>query len=206
MGWIGMVPLLLGCAMADSPNVWLSLNSLYGTAADQRHVRDLGAAWEQPLGKGFSLVNRFHYLKVRQDPLAERKRSDNVYANSFPSRYRLLGFQAALRRHPWEWMPGFFCEALAGYKRIDGGYAEADGEESYFRWVSGEESFLNQGFEIAAGFGYLWEWKRMRLSLGFKFGPEWLFRSSVYGDGSRIAGMDVLEFLRFNDLEAGIAF
>lgn len=199
-----------GTAGADAPKVYLSLNSLYGMAADRKHVRDFGAAWEAPLGGGYTAVARTRFLRVEQpdDPGKETERKDNVYANTFPSTYRIWGFQGALRRHPWEWMPGFFSEALLGYKYIRGG-----DPHPYPGWsvdgLTGEPgvgAFANHAFEAAVGFGYAWEVKRMRVALGFAFGPEFLYRRSTLADGSRRASGDVLDLLRFNQFEAGFAF
>jgi hypothetical protein len=220
MGWIRFHLLLaaasvLGAATghcsasaAETPNVYYSLNSLYGTAFDHRHVRDAGAAWEMPLRRGYTAVTRFHYLQVEQDPWNEQERDDNVYANTFPATYRLLGFQAALRRHPWEWMPGFYAEAMMGYKKIDG---ENPDRSPGFGWgdimpFSEMETFSNHAFETGIGFGYLWELKRMRFTLGFVFGPELLLRNSVSFDGKRASSSEIVDLLRFNQFEVGLGF
>lgn len=199
-----------GMAGAEPPKVYLSLNSLYGMAADRKHVRDFGAAWEAPVGGGFTAVARMRYLRVVQPDgygeVAERK--DNIYANAFPSTYRIWGFQSALRRHPWEWMPGFFSEALLGYKYIRGADPRPSAGWSMDGIASGPGvgGFTNQSFEAAVGFGYLWEMKRMRVALGFAFGPEFLFRESILADGTRQSSGEILDLLRFNQFEAGFAF
>lgn len=199
-----------GMAGDPSPKVYLSLNSLYGMAVDRKHVRDFGAAWETPVGRGFTAVARSHYLRVEQPEdfgeLDERK--DNVYANTFPSTYRIWGFQGALRRYPWEWMPGFFSEALLGYKYIRGADPLPSKGWSMDGFTSGPGvgAFTNQAFEAAVGFGYLWEAKRMRVALGFAFGPEFLFRESILADGTTQSSGEILDLLRFNQLEAGFAF
>lgn len=199
-----------GTAGAEPPKVYLSLNSLYGMAADRKHVRDFGAAWEAPVGGGFTAVARTRFLRVEQpdDHGKETERKDNVYANTFPSTYRIWGFQGALRRHPWEWMPGFFSEALLGYKHIRGTDPHPTIGWSMDGITGGPRvgSFTNHAFEAAVGFGYSWEVKRMRVALGFAFGPEFLLRQSTLADGSRRSSGDVLELLRFNQLEAGFAF
>jgi hypothetical protein len=191
----------------ERPQVYLSLNSLYGTASDRRHIRDFGGACEMPVGKTWTAVARFRYLNVEQEEWNERERADNVYANTFPSEYRVLGFQSALRRHPWEWMPGFFAEAVLGYKLITGGSeAESGTFMSGPAFGSNVASYTNHAFETAIGFGYLWEFKRLRVALGYAFGPEFLFRNSRHEDGTTQASSEALELLRFNHLEAGFAF
>lgn len=191
----------------ERPKAYCSLTSLYGTASDRRHIRDFSGAYEMPVGGSWTALARFRYLNVEQEEWNERERADNIYANTFPSEYRVLGFQAALRRHPWEWMPGFFAEAVLGYKRITGG-AEA-GTGTYMNgpaFGSNAASYTNHAFETAIGFGYLWEVKRLRVALGYAFGPEFLFRNSVYTDGTTGGSSEVLELLRFNQLEIGYAF
>jgi hypothetical protein len=197
-----------GMAGAESPKLYLSLNSLYGMAADRHHVRDFGAAWEAPVGGGFTAVARSRYLRVEQRESGEVERKDNVYANTFPSTYRIWGFQGALRRHPLEWMPGFFSEALLGYKYIHGANPEATPGWSMdgFTIGPGVGAYSNHAFEAALGFGYLWEVKRMRFALGFAFGPEFLYRESALADGSRQSSGEILDLLRFNQFEAGFAF
>jgi hypothetical protein len=162
-------------------------------AADRQHIRDFSAAFEMPVGRGVSAVARGRYLRVKQDQHDENERRDNVYATTFPSRYRLLGFQSALRMRPWDWMEGFFSEALFGYKNIRGVDLDA-------------ASFDNHAFEAAVGFGYIWEAKRMRFALGFAFGPEFLFRNNTFADGSRQSSGEILDLLRFNQFEVGYAF
>jgi hypothetical protein len=160
-----------------------------------------------PLGKTWTAVARFRYLNVEQEEWNERERADNVYANAFPSEYRVLGFQSALRRHPWEWMPGFFAEAVLGYKRITGSSQAASGTfMSGPAFGSSIASYTNHAFETAIGFGYLWEFQRLRIALGYAFGPEFLFRNSRYEDGTTRTSSEALELLRFNQLEAGFAF
>ena len=200
----------LGMAGAESPKLYLSLNSLYGMAADRQHIRDFGAAYEAPLGGGFTAVARARFLRVEQpdDYAKENERKDNVYANTYPSTYRVWGFQGALRLHPWEWMPGFFSEALLGYKQIRGTDPHPTPAWSMDGITGGPgvADFTNHAFEAAMGFGYSWEVKRMRLALGFAFGPEFLFRRSTLADGSRQSSGDVMDLLRFNQFEAGFAF
>ncbi|MEO6094450.1 MAG: hypothetical protein ABIW76_01820 [Fibrobacteria bacterium] len=191
----------------ERPKVYCSLVSLYGTASDRRHIRDFGGAFEMPAGETWTAVARFRYLNVEQEEWNEQERGDNVYANSFPSEYRVLGFQAALRRHPWEWMPGFFAEALLGYKRISGGATSA--METFMdgpAFGSNVTTYTNHALETAIGFGYLWEMKRLRIALGYAFGPEFLFRNSRYNDGTTQASSELLELLRFNQLEVGYSF
>ena len=198
-----------GTAGAESPKLYLGLNSLYGMAADRKHVRDFGAALEAPVGGGFTAVARTRYLRVEQAGYEhEDERKDNVYANTFPSTYRVWGFQGALRRHPWEWMPGFFSEALLGYKYIRGANPQPFPGWSMDGNTIGPDvgAFTNHAIEAAGGFGYLWEVKRMRVALGFAFGPELLFRESTLADGLRQSSGEILDLLRFNHLEAGFAF
>ena len=200
--------LLLTMARGETSQLYLSLNSLYGTADDRKHIQDYGAAWETPVAEGLTAVARGRYLWVKQKEWHEDERKDNVYANGFPATYTVLGFQAALRLRPWEWMPGFFTEALLGYKHIDGRFPEASW--NLFEPVGGgnaeADAFANHALETAVGFGYLWEWKRLRGALGFAFGPEFLFRNSAYADGTRTSSSEVLDLLRFNQLEIGCAF
>jgi hypothetical protein len=195
---------------AETSNIYYSLNSLYGSTFDHRHIRDVGAAWEQPLKGGYSAVARFRYLKVSQDAWNEDERDDNVYANIFPATYRLLSFQSALRRHPWEWMPGFFTEAMLGYKHIEGENRDASPGWAFDGFSGGTgtdtESFSNHAFETGVGFGYLWELKRMRFALGFVFGPELLVRNSVSVDGAKSTSSEIVDLLRFNQFEVGLAF
>jgi hypothetical protein len=192
----------------ETSQVYLSLNSLYGTAQDRQHIKDFGAAWEMPVGRNFTAVARARYLWVKQDDWDEEERKDNVYANGFPATYTIIGFQAALRRHPWEWMPGFFAEALLGYKQILGAYPDAAQAMAMDGWSRGPDtqSFANHALETAVGFGYLWEMRRLRVALGFAFGPEFLFRNSVLADGARESSSEVLDLLHFNQLEIGYAF
>jgi hypothetical protein len=207
MRWMRYGLLLFGAAAAESPQVYYSLNSLYGMASDRRHIMDVGAAWEMPAGKGFTAVTRARYLRVKQEVYAEDERKDNIYANTFPSTYRVLGIQTALRLHPWEWMPGFFSEALLGYKNITGGdWEPAPGEYFDESFGDGIVSYENHALETAIGFGYLWEMKRMRFALGFAFGPEFLFRDSRLESGDRRTSVEVLDLLRFNQFEIGLAF
>ena len=62
-----------------------------------------------------------------------------------------MAFQGALRRLPWEWVPGFHAEAVLGYKRIDG---EARGStkprDFAFSNGNGLEFFTNHAFETGA--------------------------------------------------------
>jgi hypothetical protein len=105
-------------------------------------------------------------------------------------------------------MPGFFSEALLGYKYIRGSNPEPSHWWSMHGIAVGPDvaDFANHAFEAAVGFGYLWEVKRMRVALGFAFGPEFLFRESTLADGSRQSSGDILDLLRFNQFEAGFAF
>ncbi|GEM_PF-4386841 len=198
---------LLGSALAESHKLYVSLNSLYGTASDGGHIRDFGAAWETPMAFDFTVVARFRYLSVKQEAWNEEDRNDNIYANTFPAAYRVLGFQASLRSHPWEWMPGFFSEALVGYKNITGGSSDASAGWAMDVFSMGPKmsSFTNHAFESAIGFGYQWELGRLRFDLGFAFGPEFLFRNSVYADGTRQSSDEVVDMLRFNQFEIGVA-
>ena len=200
--------LLLTMARGETSQLYLSINSLYGTADDRKHIQDFGAAWEAPVADGLTAVARGRYLWVKQQEWHEDERKDNVYANGFPATYTVLGFQAALRLRPWEWMPGFFTEALLGYKSIIGRFPEASLGWSMDQWDAGPDAdaFANHALETAVGFGYLWEWKRLRGALGFAFGPEFLFRDSEYADGTRASSFEVLDLLRFNQLEIGYAF
>jgi hypothetical protein len=193
---------------AEPAQAYFSLNSLYGMAADRQHIRDFGAAFEMPMGRGVSAVARGRYLRVKQEPWNETERRDNVYADMFPSRYQIAGVQAALRLRPWEWMEGFFSEALLGYKQIRGGDPEPRPVPSFegYTGAPGVASFTNHAFEAALGFGYMWEMKRMRVALGFAFGPEFLVRNDKLTDGSSRSTGEILDLLRFNQFEVGYAF
>lgn len=194
--------------LAGGWNVYADLRSAYGTALDRSHVLGYGAALEAPLGEGISAVARGRFLRVDQPAWGEEKRSEDAYTDAFPARYRVYGVQAALRAYPWEWLPGFFAEALLGYKRITGFIPNASPGWAADGWVSGPdiESFSNQAYEAAIGYGYRWSWGPMRASLGFAFGPEIVLRTSRFaGDGGRRA-TDVSDLLRFNALELGCAF
>jgi hypothetical protein len=197
-----------GTLLAEAPGLSFSLPSLYGSVSDYKHIRDVGAAWEIPVRESASAILRIRYLRLEQDEWPEDERGDNIYANVFPSTYRVLGFQTALRRYPWEWMPGFYSEALLGYKRITGKSHRYPSLAWFENGVPESEirSFANDAFEAALGFGYQWRLKRMRTTLGFAFGPELIYRSSRLAGGGREAAREFTDMLRFNQLEMGLAF
>jgi hypothetical protein len=197
---------------APCPGVYLALNSLYSSVTEHRNIRDIGLAWEQPILGSLSIILRYRYLRLRQDAWNEKERNDNVYASTYPASYRISGFQAALRRYPWEWMPGFYAEALIGYKRISGRENDWSGGPSTGHigpeglYLGSEiAAFENDAYESAIGAGYQWKFKRLRITLGLAFGPELLIRNDRAFDGGRESSHDFTGLLRFNHLEAGIA-
>lgn len=199
----------------EPPEIYLSLNSLYGTAADFRHTADAGLTLEET-AYGFSYLARLHYRQAREDHRYSGDQ-DILIGDLDYADMRSFGFQTALRRHPFEWMPGFFTEALIGYENIRA-------RSRYEPWNPPEEwdmslemyrnsipyqvrSTQNHTVQTGAGFGYVWEFARARVSLGFVLGSEFLFRNSALATGKVERSHDMIgSLLRFNQLEMGYAF
>lgn len=210
MRFLKLVLMLSGAAsvpaVADGWQIYLDLRSAYRTALERPSVLGYGGTLEAPLKEGITAVARARYLRVDQRDWDEEERGEDAYVDAFSAAYQVYAFQAALRIYPWEWLPGFFSEALMGYKRIISGTPAAS--PGWSEWVTepGVPSFENHAYEAALGYGYRWSWGPLRASLGFAFGPELVFRTSRLAGGDVRTVRDFSDLLRFNALEIGCGF
>lgn len=188
-----------------------SVLSLYGTASDYRRTLDFRAALEWPLSDRSSVLGGLR-----------RNRHDAKGAEG-PDSYRESGWgiEAAFRRHPWEWMPGFFIQALAAMERSEARNPAHDPDAQVW-WPNnmayGYDATLTHRVRIVyeGGLGYGYAWSLGRLSMEWQgiLGPrawsETAYATRAQSDGSRArfrqwAG-DWDSFFRFRDLRIGVRF
>lgn len=194
-----------------SPRFQASMLSLYGTAADYRRTLDLQAALEWPLSDRVSALGGFR--RSRQDA----KGTDGPYASAEHG----WGIEAALRRHPWEWMPGFFIQGVAAMRRSEARNPAHDpGAEVWWpnRLDYGYDATVTRkvrtAYEGGVGYGYVWTFGRLSMELQGILGPS-AWKETVYAtrreyDGSSVHhrqwASDWDSFLRFRDLRVGVRF
>jgi hypothetical protein len=190
------------------PAAYIDMPSVWNSAVDRGHTRAFGFGLEVPWGERYAAIARAHSLHVRQGPYEELDRADAFYASGNPQTFWMWGFQAAGRAYPWEWLPGFFAEAIGGYKGAVGRNPDASpGGGGEVTRPAEVRSFKTQAYSVGAGFGYRWIWGPSRIALGFAFGPEWVFRKGKDADGGFRTQRDMGDdLLRFNSLELGFAF
>lgn len=199
---------LLSIPLSAAPSFYVDMPAAWSSAVDHAHTRAFGAGLEIPFAGRHAAVARGSFLHVKQTPWSQDDRSDRFFGMGIPLDYRLWMFQAAWRIYPWEWLPGFYAEALAGCKRgVGENPLAAPSVHSEIRISAEVRSFATWAWEGGIGFGYAWTWAPTRIVLGFAFGPEWIRRGGRDADGNEVHADDWdTSLLRFNSLELGLAF
>jgi hypothetical protein len=194
--------------LTAAPAAYIDLPAVWNSAVDRSHTRAFGVGLEIPWGERYAAIARARSLHVRLGPNEELDRADAVYALGNPQTFWMWEFQAAGRTYPWEWLPGFFAEALGVYKWAMGRNPDATpGGGGEIHREAEVRSFTTRAYLVGAGFGYRWIWGPTRIVLGFAFGPEWVLREGKAADGGFRSGRDMGDdFMRFNSLEFGIGF
>jgi hypothetical protein len=194
------------------PRLSLSPLSAYGMAADFDRAVDLGFALERPVSDRNSAL-----LGIRHKTFMPASASDgDGFSRSS------WGVEAAFRRHPWDWMPGFFFQALfaleAGraenlaYDPVPRGYQHALSAFSEL-----DETVLRvdrRAYEGGLGYGYVWSLGRVAVELQGIFGPigredtahaRWTRYDGATGQARQRTGWTG-ELIRFRDLRVGLVF
>jgi hypothetical protein len=194
--------------LSAAPAAYIDIPAIWNSAVDRSHTRAFGIGVEIPWCERYAAIARAHSLHVRQGPYEDFDGAGAFYALGNPKTFWMWEFQASARTYPWEWLPGFFAEALGGYKWALGRNPDASsGSGAGIHRPAEIRSFTTRAYAVGAGFGYRWIWGPSRLVLGFAFGPEWVFREGKDADGGLRPQRDMGDdLLRFNSLEAGFGF
>jgi hypothetical protein len=192
------------------PRLHASTLSLYGTAADYERTLDLRLALEWPLSDRNSAVAGLRRRTFRQ---ASPEHGDGFDREGW-------GFEAALRRHPWEWMPGFFVQGIMAWERSIARNLRPSDQPNRIPhtvhvYYDGTVRRIDRtAFEGGFGFGYAWTLGRVSLEWQGLFGPAiWQDEARYYWKDPEGVGQSFLdrygnwsEFLRFRDLRIGYRF
>ena len=190
-------------AKGELPKFYFSLNSLYKTASDYRAHKEFGASIE--------LAGFPQYYSTARLEIWDDKR--------YALREKGFGLQTSLRRYPSAEIPGFFGEALLGYKLLEGANPNAGpyhdcclGEGGFEGGKPDAANYKNHYAEAGFGFGYRLNWSRVQFIASFIFGPQILFRNSTLWGGAEESAVELQPnelaggLLRFNQFEMGYAF
>jgi hypothetical protein len=195
---IGDEQLYPGANGPESPRIYFGLTGLYETTRKFESTQDISIALETPLPAGNGWVNRLHFRTDRVEGVKEK----------------IMGIQTAIRRYPWDWLPGLFSELQLGYENIQGKYFFVD-NVSELPWEPARShinttSWSNHSVEPGIGLGYQWKRGPFCASLGLLFGP-YLFIPNRTKVGPYALHIDFYKYegrslLRLNHFEIGFVF